>query len=399
MNQRERMLATIVGALLIIAVGAYAWDWVSRQFRQRHGVISALESQIEERELLERRGQRAETRIRAYQQRSLPGEREMALSLYQEWLLDLVDDVGLADPNVDGQPPRPQGDVYWQLVFRVGGTGTLDQFTDLLFRFYSVNHLHRIAHMVFKPNRDSNEFTVDMRVEALVVQGAEDRGTLRTGPSDRLAMSDRADYAEAVISRNMFGPANVAPRLRRIGNRNATRGETFRYSIQATDPDQGDKLTFRLVDVAQDGAEITSSGRFRWRPDELGTFEFTVEVTDDAEVDSETFEITVVEPRPVEQDESDAEFTYITAITDGERRLVWLLHRTSGKRFKLEEGDRFTAGDLHGSVGKIGLREAQVVLGDRTLRVRVGKSLSQGYEVPGTGTGAAVDRETSRVGG
>ncbi len=376
MSQRERLLAATVGLLLTLAVSYYVWDWVAGTFRQRRAAIVAVEDQIEKLQVVERKGERAERQVRHYQTRSLPANRELALGLYQEWLLHLVTDVGLAEPTIDSLPGRPVGDVYYQFVFRVAGQGTLEQITQFLHRFYAANHLHRIGHMVLNPQRDTKNLSVELRIEALAVTGAEDRELLSTQPAERLALNDLSQYIQAIVARSMFAPANQPPRLERIADREAPQGQLLELDIKVNNPDSSDKLTYRLTDDAPPGAQIDArTGRLRWTPEQLGTYGFTVQVSDDAQPDQvarEKLRITVVE-RPKGQD--DADFTFVTGIVHGHEALVWIEHRMSGERFKLKEGDQFKAGKLEGSVRKIRLREAELILGDEVLRVPVGKNL------------------------
>jgi hypothetical protein len=388
MSQRERLLAATVGLLLAVAASYYVWEWVAGKFRQRRAAIVALEDQIEKLQLVERKGQRALRQVRHYQMRSLPENRELARGLYQEWLLALVTEVGLAEPTVDSLPGRPEGDVYYQLIFRVAGQGTLEQISQLLHRFYAANHLHRIGHMVLNPQRESKNLSVELRIEALAVTGAEDRGSLSTQPSERLALDDLSQYTQSIVSRSMFAPANQPPKFDRIADREAPQGERLELEIKAKDPDSSDKLTYRLAEDAPKGAQIDErSGRLRWTPQQLGTYQFTVQVSDNGQpnqVAIEKLKIKVVEPR--KRESNDAEFTFVTGIVHGDEALVWIEHRMSGQRLKLKEGDQFKAGQLEGSVRKIRMRDADLVLGDEILRVPVGKNLRDAAKVPPDGS-------------
>ena len=386
MNEREKKLALIVAVLLAVTVCFFTWSALSNTFRTRRSTLIALEGQIQTKETTQKRGQRAAERIREYEARSLPPNPEVAQSRYQTWLFNLIDDVGFAEVAVDPLVRRAQRDVYWQLAFRIGGKGDLDQVTEFLHRFYSANHLHRIGQLVLRPVGDTKELTVDAQIQALVLPGSQNTETLSTAPASRLALGGLPEYVQAIVRRNVLGSANLPPRLERIGRQEAAQGEDLRVGIKASDPDKSGKLSYRLADGAPKGAEIdATSGEFRWKPDELGSYDVTVEVSDGGmpeQVATEKFTIEVSMPREkVAEPSADAQLTYVTAVTDGQQRLVWLLHRSSGKRFRLEEGDEFEAGELRGKVVKIGSRDAQLVLGDRILRVGLGQNVSEGTEV------------------
>jgi hypothetical protein len=71
-----------------------------------------------------------------------------------------------------------------------------------------------------------------------------------------------------------------------------------------------------------------------------------------------------------------AKFIYLTAIMEANGTLeVWLDDRTGGKLLKLREGDAFEVGSLKGRVGRIGLRRAELMIGEQLTPVLLGESL------------------------
>lgn len=77
-----------------------------------------------------------------------------------------------------------------------------------------------------------------------------------------------------------------------------------------------------------------------------------------------------------------AQTTFVTAIlaADG-RGEVWLVDKTSGKKWKLHEGERVQVGSLQGSVQSIGVRDVTLDLGGRVCRYHCGDNLRGGEEV------------------
>jgi hypothetical protein len=101
---------------------------------------------------------------------------------------------------------------------------------------------------------------------------------------------------------NIVGAGNSSPLLASIGNKSTTEGSPLTFAAIATDPDNGQALTYSLDPGAPSGATInSSSGVFLWTPTEAqgpGSYNVTVRVTDNgspALSDSETITVTVTE--------------------------------------------------------------------------------------------------------
>ncbi|MEE9117269.1 MAG: putative Ig domain-containing protein, partial [Calditrichia bacterium] len=93
---------------------------------------------------------------------------------------------------------------------------------------------------------------------------------------------------------------NRKPTIEKGGSATITVGETAALSFSASDPDDDD-LTFSS-DNLPEGASLNTSGDFNWTPDEnqVGTFVFTVEVTDGTDTAQTSASITVKSVPPPE---------------------------------------------------------------------------------------------------
>ena len=60
---------------------------------------------------------------------------------------------------------------------------------------------------------------------------------------------------------------------------------------------------------------------------------------------------------------------------------VWLVERTSGKDWKLHDGERLEIGLLRGTVRTIGTHDVTVDVGGRLRRYRTGDNLGGGEEM------------------
>jgi hypothetical protein len=77
-----------------------------------------------------------------------------------------------------------------------------------------------------------------------------------------------------------------------------------------------------------------------------------------------------------------AQSTFVTAIlaVNG-RGEVWLVDRTTGKDWKLHEGEPFEVGSLHGTIKSIGTHDILVNVAGRARRYHTGDNLRGGEEM------------------
>src|SRR5688572_4570246 len=100
MTQRERMLAGAVGTLLGAFALWYGYDAFQTRLNAQQVKLEGLQNTIASKELIVRRGQIASKQLARFEQQSLPSNLERARSLYQNWLLDLVQRHKLEQSNV-----------------------------------------------------------------------------------------------------------------------------------------------------------------------------------------------------------------------------------------------------------------------------------------------------------
>lgn len=88
-------------------------------------------------------------------------------------------------------------------------------------------------------------------------------------------------------------------------------------------------------------------------------------------------------PTAVQQPPDAAQSTFVTAIlaVDG-RGEAWLIDRTSGRDWKLHQGEPFQVGTFRGTVKTIGSRDVVVEVEGRLRRYRSGDNLRGGEEMP-----------------
>lgn len=205
MQQREKILLACVLALLGLMGLRYGYGMVTAAFDARENQITALRRDISKKELEVLAGRRASKRLAAYEARSLPADAERAQSLYQDWLIDLLDESGLAG-GVISQAPQSKRNSFHRLNFTLSGEGSLSEVVRLLHGFYAANHLHQVRSLMLKPAKEGREFELLLTVEALALPGALHTTALPAAPSARLDPADLAAYQQPITERNLFAP-------------------------------------------------------------------------------------------------------------------------------------------------------------------------------------------------
>jgi hypothetical protein len=396
MTPREKQLAVVTAVLLVLLGGYLTWNEVSALFTRRSATIANLRGDISDKELQIEKGRRGDRRLDVYETRSLPSDRELARSVYQDWLLDLVEQSDLEEANVNALAEYADNAVFHRLTFSISGRGRLDQITRLLHRFYEHDHLHLIRRLQLAPIKDSRKLDLSMNVEAVVLPASQNAARLTGQYNPWLAGRDAEQFVDTIVARNIFAPANHPPKLDSVGSQQVELGSTVSFTLQATDADPLDKVSYALGADAPAGAKLAGDfGKFSWRPVEIGEFEFEVIAADDGLPRREarqTVRVTVVEPKPKvvtkppatprKLDFDVAKHTYlIGTIERGSEREIWLQNRTSGKIHKLKTGDTVSFGSIDGTVARIGDHDAEILVGEKRILVSVGKNLAESPEL------------------
>jgi len=204
MNYRKHFLGLAFALLLAFYLGNWALDALYlKPLARAQRLTELLNERIELRERELAAARRAGMWLSACEAQSLPSDTEVARSLYQAWLLELVDHVGLAGPSVNSSPPSVQKGGFQALSFTVAGRGTLEQLTNFLFEFYTGGHLHQIRSIVVRPLARTDQLDLHLSIEALSLPTADRSDQLAAVRSDRLVFDDVQQY-RVITERNLF---------------------------------------------------------------------------------------------------------------------------------------------------------------------------------------------------
>lgn len=219
MQPREKLLAAVVGTLAVGWVGSLVYGHIDTAFTQRGNTIATLRQEVAKKRAGTIKVQQAQKKLTAWQRRGLPADRELARSLYQNWLLALVDRVKFVEKNVSSQNAVGIRNVYERSSFTVTAKGQMGQVVQFLYEFYNTSHLHQIRRLSLRP-LSSGQLDIAIGIEGLSLPGGEKRTELNSEPFQRAAL-DLATYRKALTERNFFAdyvpprPPDPPPIVRR----------------------------------------------------------------------------------------------------------------------------------------------------------------------------------------
>lgn len=208
MQKREKILGAVACGLVLAVGGNYVYGKLSDSYNLRVGQIESLNSKIQDKEFEIQKGFRARKQLNSWNKTSLPSNSQLAATLYQNYLVSLLDETGMDEVDVGANRPVSRGGVYQLLAFNIRAQGTLQQLTDLLFKFYQAGHLHQITNLTAKPIENS-KLDINLKIEALSLAKADQLDKLSEETSTRLAWDEVEDYQQAISHRNLF--ANYVP--------------------------------------------------------------------------------------------------------------------------------------------------------------------------------------------
>jgi hypothetical protein len=199
---RKYLLWIVFVALLLF----YGGDWMLQVIRapmdKALTTNKNLKDKIKKQKGVLKTIRNEKKQLAKWEEQSLPSDSRVARSLYQAWLVRLVEHVGLTKPSVDSGDPVSHRGVFQTISFNLRGQGTFEQATQLLFEFYRAGHLHLIRNLELTPMPD-RQFGVSVMIEAVVLSEIKRKDTLCDIQVNRLKSDNLADYT-VIAKRNIF---------------------------------------------------------------------------------------------------------------------------------------------------------------------------------------------------
>lgn len=387
MTQREKILGLAVAGLLLVLGAQYVISNYRDALSMRRDRRADLNDEVMEKTDFAMAGAMADAEIAELRKRSLPSDPEQALAFYQNWLLELVKEVGLESPDVDVVTSVPVADLYRQYSFKVSGRGDARQLARFLYGFHNRDLLHRIKRSSLRRRPDTNLLSIDFDIEAIALNNADPDRIPEAGPAPRVRMSED-EYVAAIVNRNAFAPPNKAPQFAAGEPPEAYVGRDYRFVAKFDDPD-GQNVQYELVGDAPSWLDLDAqSGELRGRPSAEGDYSVTVRATDNglpAQTTEHELQVAVKPPpdaEPAEEPEFDeAKQAVLTGLVrSGDAWVAWIHVRTTGELLKLREGDTLEVGQIKGTIAEIEYQFAVIESDEGRWVLRPRQTVAEAYQ-------------------
>jgi hypothetical protein len=214
MSQREKLLAAGVLALFLIWGGGKLWGRYNESLASGRTALIAAQSRLDDAKLALERGRLAVKQLEAWQGQSLPADRDVAQTLYREWLRAKCSDAGVTLDDIQTDRQTAPTAAYATIGYTITAHGSLKAVTTLLYSFYHSAQLQQITRMQVRPGAESGQLSLLLQIEALVLPGATTAAKLPEGVSNRLAKASADDYVKSITGRNLlsaYSPPHVEP--------------------------------------------------------------------------------------------------------------------------------------------------------------------------------------------
>lgn len=319
MNKREQILAATTTVLLVLLAGWFLLGFLGGSLTQIRAKNDQLKKDVEEKQLEVKKAAKSYELLADWNRRCLPSNIQAAGSEYQNWLMELCEDVSLSGRKVDVITQRTEISGWTRFLFSIHGRGTLEQLTNLLDQFYKAGHLQQIVSLSVKPiDEGSKTLNMTITIEAVSLPGAADaKGDAR---SDQLYQAPQEQLADAGDQSDDPGKESDKP------------------SEQETLDDYVGLILARNVFMP-------------YSPPPPPRTEYMPQPKPEP-------------PKPPGFDH--LKYTVVTAIVEvNDQRQVWILTRTTGRLHKLVKGQSFDLGEegdsARATIGTIDPRQVEVI--------------------------------------
>lgn len=377
LSQREKTLAALVGSMVPLALLVMGLVWFFGQQKARTTRINGLHSQIDSEQQRLNEALSANQRRIYYRSVSMPSNFDDASDDYQQWLKKLVrDEIGMERVVISPRPAvkttHNRSVIGQTMKITITAVTDYAQVVDFLTEFHQLDLLHRINSLTLVPKSAGASrtgasvrtgeigLTAEIEILSLIDADADAEGKFLE-QFRKLDLPAEA-YRDAILKRNIFGPANNSPTLTVSTASSYTADKEIRIPINAKDADKIQELTFSILDSQIDSAKLEKKKKptdrrvYLTAPKQpAGEYTFKVQVSDSGyppKSNETEFKITVKEKvvkkppakKPPKSEFKNSRETRITAIVkekSGKWR-AWINVRNKGEKHKLAEGESFT---------------------------------------------------------
>ncbi len=215
MNPRTKWL--LVGCVAVF--GLYFTDLFYRQMLEQPSQLltsrlDALTVEVQQAKDDQLMAQKIGKRLQEYGARALPYDPQLARSLYQEWLLNVVERHQLEAASVDAGQPLPvdvrsrtkkgkRERIGHRIAYTLRGQATLARLASFLADFRQAGHLHKIRSLTLNPTGKEGVLDANFSIEVLSLDAAPHKDILSEW---QLVSAPNAstDIGNDLVHRNLF---------------------------------------------------------------------------------------------------------------------------------------------------------------------------------------------------
>jgi len=215
MTRRTKWLM-IAGLAML---GLYGGDslyrsWIEQPNQQLTTKLDAITRGIADSKDDQLVAQKLGKRLDGYAARALPYDAQLARSLYQEWLLNLVEDHQFVSTAVDAAQPvaiemrsrTKKGKrvrVGHKIAYSLRGQASLAKLAAFLNDFRSVGHLHKIRSISLNPIGNEGQLDTSLAIEVLCLDSSPNKNQLSDLEWVHDSENQMSDYSD-LVRRNLF---------------------------------------------------------------------------------------------------------------------------------------------------------------------------------------------------
>ena len=390
MNSRENLLAAGVGLGGMLFVGNSIVSTIQSGFEKKKELIASLEKKKNDQVLELTAGDVARLKLNKVVTKSLPRSEENASADYQKWLISLGEESQLYEPRIQNSGELAEKDGSYHLYkYKLTGTGTIENATQLLYGFFSKDYLHRISQFDMRPipnSAEPDQLNISLDCEVLALGIAKEKQEPPSGDSKRFGKS-LDEYKQTILGRNLFAPTNQPPKLAAKGSASVIVGVPLKHTVEAQELDPKQRLTYELVGDVPRGLLIDKdTGSLTGSIKEIGEYKFDVQVTDNgiprkSSLQSLTINVKPLPPaqKPPVQFDVASQAMITALIFGGDAPEAWIQSKTESKTYKLRKGDQLKLGGVNGLVKEVGANYMELETEGRKWVVGLDESLAEAY--------------------
>lgn len=205
MTSREKTLIGAVAAAGVLWFGTQGLTRYRATVEQNTNRQMEAERALSEARAAELRGQRARKQVNEWRSQSLPTNRDVAESLYQDWLRTQLTGAGMTVTQIADKSGSARNPQFGEVAIEVRADGGLAQLIDFLHRFYSAPHLHRISNATITTADGGRKLSLTMTAAALILPDAKRADQLAEGdPREIEGVKSLEEIRSRLADRNMF---------------------------------------------------------------------------------------------------------------------------------------------------------------------------------------------------